>query len=53
MKKLPAAPIYYIHALWMGLAMSGGPFIGAVGNRFGIRAAMSLAAAILLPVIPL
>lgn len=33
--------------------MSGGPVIGAVGSRFGLRAAMSLASAILLPVLPL
>jgi len=31
----------------------GGPVIGAVGNRFGVRAAISLAAMILLPVVPL
>ncbi|GAB4580118.1 MAG: hypothetical protein Fur0022_28570 [Anaerolineales bacterium] len=31
----------------------GGPVIGAVGNRFGVRAAISLAAVILFPVVPL
>jgi len=31
----------------------GGPVIGAVGNRFGVRAAISLAGIILLPVVPL
>jgi MFS family permease len=31
----------------------GGPVIGAVGNRFGVRAAISLAALILSPVVPL
>lgn len=31
----------------------GGPVIGAVGNRFGVRAAISLAAMILFPVVPL
>ena len=33
--------------------MSGGPVIGAVGSSFGLRAAMSLSSAILLPVLPL
>jgi DHA3 family tetracycline resistance protein-like MFS transporter len=33
--------------------MSGGPVIGAAGGRFGVRAAISLAAMILLPVLPL
>lgn len=33
--------------------MAGGPIIGAAGNAFGIRAAMTLASAILLPVLPL
>ena len=32
---------------------SGGPVIGAVGNAFGLRAAISLASVILLPVFPL
>lgn len=31
----------------------GGPVIGAVGNRFGVRAAILLAAVILFPVVPL
>jgi len=31
----------------------GGPIIGAVGNRFGVRAAISLAAIVLFPVVPL
>ncbi len=33
--------------------MSGGPVIGAVGGRFGVRAAISFAALILSPVVPL
>ena len=33
--------------------MSGGPIIGGVGNAFGLRAAMTLASTILLPVLPL
>jgi MFS transporter, DHA3 family, tetracycline resistance protein len=31
----------------------GGPVIGSVGNRFGVRAAITLAAMILFPVVPL
>lgn len=31
----------------------GGPVIGVVGNRFGVRAAISLAAMLLFPVVPL
>ncbi len=33
--------------------MSGGPVIGSIGNAFGLRAALSLSSAILLPVLPL
>lgn len=33
--------------------MSGGPFIGAAGNAFGIRTAMTFASSILVPVLPL
>jgi len=32
---------------------AGGPFLGYAGNRVGLRATLSLAAAILLPVLPL
>lgn len=39
-----------VDALGQGV---GGPVIGAVGNRFGVRAAISLAAMILFPVVPL